>query len=368
MAATILVSTPGYVRIHGVRTGDYDVVLTLFTTISLLSFYLFIQNNNKKQFCITVTALILACLTKGIAGLMFVPAMFLYAICRKELLPMLRWRELYLGFLAFTVFVPGYYLLRETYNAGYISAAWENETNRFAQEKEGHGQPFSFYYHSFIDFAFKPFLVLFGLGVITVLVTKNKAFRDIGRYLLLCSVIFALIISGSTTKHSWYLIPVFPLLSIVCSMPVYIVCRKLYESEWLKQYLRVNILPYALVIIVFIGPLTNSIDKVTKDKGYGGWLQGSEDMGRVFQEILKNGYHYDHQMKAMFDDFQAPMKWYMKAFRLKNIPITGLKDETELMKDDLLIVYSDSLKAHVERKYKTHVVDRNGQATIYRIH
>lgn len=369
IAATILVSTPGYVRLHGVRTGDYDGMLTLFTTISLLCFYLYIQEGSKKYFRYCIAALILGCLTKGIAGLMFAPAMVLYAVFTRKLFPVLKSKELYLALLAFIIFVPGYYLLREMYNPGYFSAVLENEVGgRFYEGKEGHSQPFSYYFISMYDFSFKPFLMFLPLGIAVLFMSRGKPYRNIVLYLLLCSVAYVLAISLSTTKHSWYVIPVLPLLAIIVALPIYIAASAFFDNAWARKYPVLRVISYIFIIGVCYTPLKNSINFAMNVKGEGEWLQGAEDMGKVFQGMLKKGYPYDHRMKAIFEEYQAPQKWYMKACRLKNIPVTQLKNENDLQNEDLLIVYNDSIKSHVETTYSTHVVDQKGLATIYQVH
>jgi 4-amino-4-deoxy-L-arabinose transferase-like glycosyltransferase len=369
IACTILICAPGYVRIHGIRTGDYDGLLALFTTVSVLSFYLFIESGSKKHFWWSIATLILACLTKGIAGLLFVPAMVLYAIFKRKLVPMLKTKEIYLAVLAFLVFVIGYYLLREVYNPGYISAVLDNEVGgRFSEGKEGHAQPFNYYFGSINDFSFKPFIFYLLLGVIVPCINRYKAYRGLILYLLLCCVGFILAISGSTTKHSWYVIPMLPLLSIISAVPVYIACRQGYEWARKKQRLVLHALPYLFLALVFFIPLTDSIKYAMTTKGDGEWQQGAEDMGRVFQKMQKSGYPYDHRMKAVFFEWQGPQKWYMKVLRLKSIPVAQLKSESELQNDDLLIVYDDSMRNHFQTAYDVHVVEERGKAVIFQVH
>lgn len=369
IAVLILISTPGYVRIHGTRTGDYDVMLVLFTTISLLSFYTFIHTDVKKYFWISISALILGCLTKGVAGMLFLPAMLLYSIYQRKLGAMLRSKELYLGILAFIIFVPGYYLLREVYNPGYISAVLENDiSGRYQEVKDNNTGPFSAYFSNLYVYAFKPFMIFLALGIIALFLPKARTFRSISIYLLLCSLTQVLIISGAATKHSWYAMPVLPLLAIVSAMPVYMICEQLYEQGLPKQYLRYNFLPYIFVALVLWKPFVDSVNYALETKGDQGWMEGAQDMSRVFQKMLREGYVYDHRMKAIFADTQTPVKWYMKAARLKKLPLTQLKDTSELLKDDLLILYEDSVRNDIERHFETHIVDQHGRATIYQIH
>ena len=44
IAAFILITSPGYVGHHVTRTGDYDALLVLFTTLFNLCFFIFLEN------------------------------------------------------------------------------------------------------------------------------------------------------------------------------------------------------------------------------------------------------------------------------------------------------------------------------------
>ncbi len=127
ISCVILVSSAGYVRMHGTRSADYDSMLTLFITACSIYYYLYLEEAKGKYLTYTIVCLILACLTKGIAGLMVTPALLLYTLYKKKLLVLLKDKRFYAGLAGFGIFVLGYYLLREHYNPGYIQAVQDNE-------------------------------------------------------------------------------------------------------------------------------------------------------------------------------------------------------------------------------------------------
>src|SRR5690606_20171172 len=59
LSAAILLVSYTYVRLHGVRTGDYDGLLTLFTTIFLFYYYLYLQKEQSRHLLIAMIALTL---------------------------------------------------------------------------------------------------------------------------------------------------------------------------------------------------------------------------------------------------------------------------------------------------------------------
>ena len=80
IAVFVLMTSHGYINIHATRTGDYDALLTLFTTLSGLLFFVYCEKQNYKYLYLFFLFTALAVLTKSITGLLFLPAIFLYSI------------------------------------------------------------------------------------------------------------------------------------------------------------------------------------------------------------------------------------------------------------------------------------------------
>src|SRR4051812_23990930 len=70
LAVLVLITTNGYIHYHISRTGDYDALLTLFTTTSCLFFYAFSETKKIQYLYLFFITLTLGVLTKGIAGLL----------------------------------------------------------------------------------------------------------------------------------------------------------------------------------------------------------------------------------------------------------------------------------------------------------
>ena len=85
----VLITSKGYIDFHVTRTGDYDAMLIFFETAFLLLFltYVLEKNNKTKKIFLYLSALsfALAIFTKGIAGLFFLPAIFIFLVGQKEL-------------------------------------------------------------------------------------------------------------------------------------------------------------------------------------------------------------------------------------------------------------------------------------------
>ena len=127
IACMVLVTANGYIHIHASRTGDYDALLALFTTLFSLSIFLYVEKRSVKYLHVFFAALTLAVLTKGVQGLLFLPAIGLYIILNKQLRELLTNKWFYIDLGIFLLVAGGYYLLREQYNPGYLQMVWENQ-------------------------------------------------------------------------------------------------------------------------------------------------------------------------------------------------------------------------------------------------
>ena len=67
ISCIVLTSTVGYIHVHATRTGDYDSLLTLFTTLYPLLFFSFIETRETKYLYYTFICLTLSVLTKVIS-------------------------------------------------------------------------------------------------------------------------------------------------------------------------------------------------------------------------------------------------------------------------------------------------------------
>jgi 4-amino-4-deoxy-L-arabinose transferase-like glycosyltransferase len=152
-AVIMLISSAGYICLHVVRSAEYDSILTLLITLYCLCFFMLTEINTAKQqrrlWLFFTLGVIFAILTKGIAAMMIMPALFIYALIRGKILWFVRSKETYISAFFIVLIGLGYYYLREHFNPGYIQAVAENELGgRYVQANEGHTEGPWFY----IDF------------------------------------------------------------------------------------------------------------------------------------------------------------------------------------------------------------------------
>ncbi|MBL7706360.1 MAG: glycosyltransferase family 39 protein [Taibaiella sp.] len=348
IATIVLVSSAGYVCEHVARTGDFDGLLILFTTLSCLSFFNFIEKDSYRYLYYFFIFLTLAVLAKSIAGLLFLPAIFIYIICRKKLVSVLKSKHFYLGLLLFITPVILYYVLREHYNPGYFKTVMENEFGgRYFKTLENHNNPFDFYYVLIYEQHFRYWLPITLIGIPIALFHKQIFIRRLGSFSLLCIICFSLVISYSKTKLLWYDAPIYPFLAIITAIPIYtlyaFIAKPFSDADKWKR-----LLPVLGIIIVFIIPYFSTTKRITE-------LQELPEKERVFAisryiikgikgEVPVNGY------KVVAEGYVPHIMAYIYMANEKGINLARIPRE-ELQPGDKLIVEEDPIKELIKQKF-----------------
>lgn len=286
IAVIILVSTPGYVALHGTRTGDFDSLLTLFTLFTACYFFLFIEEEKPQWLWLSSVALIAAVLTKGVAGLFITPALFAFIFLRRKGLWFFRQKQFYRSTLLSIVLIGGYYLLRNHYQHGYWQLVYENELGgRFSQAIELHKGDAYTYFNALTTELYVGWKLLLLPAFLSILVLKNERVRNMLNLCLVSVLSIFFIINSAETKLSWYLLPLYPLLAIICGNFVYQCCQLLALWDAPKTVWKYNVLPFFLVLFLAWTPYVAIIDSNFSDKFNNG-SAGINDAGIYFKEVL----------------------------------------------------------------------------------
>ncbi|UOR06792.1 glycosyltransferase family 39 protein [Hymenobacter aerilatus] len=258
-AALVLMTTIGYNDMHGARTGDYDTLLTLWVTMAALSFFRYIEEGKRSFFIWTSIALTLAVLTKGVAGLFWVPAFALYAATQKRFLWLLRRPEVYAGAVVTIMVVAGYYLAREHYNPGYLKAVSENELGgRLLTTLEKHLYPWYWYLSNMYEEKFWPWVLAFPLAFLHIWRqdgdNKRKRFA---LYVVILVLVHLVVISSASTKLLWYDIPMYPVAAMLIGLSLGRLAENLMAVQQQKEGAAGARLAGALfILVVFAAPIT----------------------------------------------------------------------------------------------------------------
>ena len=319
LAAAALFSMPGYVTYHAARSGEYDSLLTFWTTSYLLAGYLFLHGQPKRRgiwLGVFATAVTFAFLTKTVQGLIFLPTLFVYAALKGQMPTLLRTPAVFVyGFLVIAV-CAGYYILREQIDPGYFSSVLENDLlGRFATVKGNHwGSPF-FYIQDVNAF---PWLIpgLFAAGWLAWRATGEA--RHQAGYVGLAALFYLLGISLSRTKLFWYAMPLLPLVSLMVALglvqagarlaPLMRMTRRARDAAVVALCIVVG----CAIIIVNRRWVENRYAEVTKGltERYGLFLRSNSfrDAGINEAVVVAPG-----SPCGIFDYYIAPIKFYVDA-------------------------------------------------------
>ncbi len=358
LAIIVLITTWGYVDFHGTRTGDYDALLTLFTTSYLLMFFLFLHNNQTKYLYLFFIGLALAGLTKGISAFIFLPMVFGFALYKKQVIPLLKNRHFYAGLSILLVLVGGYYLGREFINPGYLQAVWENELGgRYAGVLDDHSHPFAWYFEKMYHERYTSWFMFLVVAGIVNSFSKDKAKRFLNFYLLFNSIFYLLVISTAQTKLHWYDIPAYPLFAIIIGIFLNdIICRIITSAN-----LNISRPLMAGMIIASIGfkPYYDIFIKT-----YGRQEESEEmarfySMGSYMQLALKNKVDLRNATIVHLGYYSAHLWYYARLLNDRGANITiDLNNFENYSTGDTIMIYQEGSQSYFWHNYNFEIIDR----------
>ena len=289
----VLVTCRGYIRNHVTRTGEYDSMLVLFSTMASICLFLaveaFQKRTQSKYLFLFFFMLTLALLTKGVACMMMMPGLFIYVLLRKKAVSFLSNRSFYIGLSFFLLFGVGYYFLRESLNPGYLKAVWENELGgRYNSTYEGHDGAFSFYLTEMINWQFADYYLLFPIAAIIALAFPANRIRRLAGFSLVTCFTFIFIISAAATKLPHYDAPAFPFLAIITAAlfySIYNILSALMKNRW--PLFPANIAAFILVLLLLTKPYSDMIATVYFPHG-DSWEEGFSNQCRFFQAVASH--------------------------------------------------------------------------------
>jgi 4-amino-4-deoxy-L-arabinose transferase-like glycosyltransferase len=244
---------------HVGRTGDYDALLCLFTLGFVICAGLYIDRQAIVDqtrgpglwIAATAALLVLAILTKSVAGGLAVPGVLAYAMVRRRLFALLAdWRT-WLAFAGAAAVGAGWFVLREWLGPGYLAATWHYDiAGTMLTVQEGY-QRGPAYYASVLLRGFEPAMLL-SPTLLVMLWEPDPKRRRFCLLTGLAALSCLAVISIATTKYYWYAAPVVPLAALSVGVST---------STWLRgrgSWPKSIALRYAMVGLPILLALTAS--------------------------------------------------------------------------------------------------------------
>ncbi len=366
ISCLVLVSSAGYVYLHRSRTADYDATLVFFTTAYILLFFLYLEEGARKYLYGFFAALVLAALTKGIAALILLPALFLYALFSRKLLPVLKDKHTYAGIALFIFFVAGYYLLREHYNPGFIKQVADNELGgRYLHVVDNPGPPITrwFYFDKIISTEFQHWMWWMVAAIISIPFVKDDAVRRLLIYALGAALCQFLVITFSASKFEWYIMPCYPFFAMIAGYMIYLVYEAIQTTDVVKAMLG-KVLAVLFILCISYVPYTQIIAADREPWVANGGLETVNTT--LYLKDMLYGKRPADGYCLVSEEYRADVSWYQELLETKGHPLPTV-DKWELHPGSKAIIFNQGLKEFVEKIYDVKVIDEFRTVKVYEI-
>lgn len=218
LAGLIMLTSAGYVQVHVTRTGDFDALLTLWTTLGSLNWLRYLAEGRNRHAWLTGLFFFLAAFTKGVAGLLFGPGLLVatFALGQGQ---RLRRPAPWLAALALMTGMAAWYAVREHALPGYLQAVWDYELGGPAlNQLEGHTTEVYWYLATLMEVKFTFWLVPALLaGLLGWRLPKDNPGRWLARFVVSVAGTFMLILALTQNRLPWYDAPMYPLLALLAA-------------------------------------------------------------------------------------------------------------------------------------------------------
>jgi len=366
-AALVLLTAPALTANHAARAGDYDATMVFFTTLSALTFWVFLEKGNKKWFLICCLALALGVLTKSVQALLFLPGLAIYALYRRKLLALLWSRTFLMGFVIFLVPVAGFYLSREWAAPGYLNAVVENELlGRYLTVIEFHDQPRWFYYHNLVNERYKPYLLLMLPGFVAGIWSQQQGIRNLTVFATLLTITYFAVITAGKTKLFWYDLPMLPFMALLAALGILAIIQLVTEvlSRFVKPSWPILALPVLVLTLFCYKPYEKAIKRAYKPKD-AYWERDTYIMSHYLRNALR-GKHDLQDTYVLYEGYNTMMMVYLHQLRDQGVN-TEYRYFKTLKPGDKVVTYQPQIKEYLLEHFDAEVVSEYKETTTYQL-
>ena len=369
LSVLVLITSAGFIRLHVVRSGEYDAFLVLFTTIFCLCYFTILEygparKNYRLYWLLFTFAFVCAILTKGIAAMLVTPALFIYTIWQKKLLALLRSKEIYLSAFFIVFFGLGYYFLREHYNHGYLQAVYENELGGRYLKPLFKSSP-SAYIEAIVTYQFKYWLPFAFIGVFAGLRSEDAVERRFTIFGTLIVFILLMVLSAGSTRLDWYDAPIFPFLAFISGSGIYFILKQLFSLDENRGWLKT--LSVFLLIVLLASPAYISIINFDLSEGEDAWDKDSYNLTHLIESKGRGG--------ANLSGYKVMVDWYMwtalnchvRKWQDRGQKMEIVTDVRELKPGDNVMISLEPMKSAIDQVYTHETIETFKNVEIWRI-
>ncbi|MBC6608394.1 glycosyltransferase family 39 protein [Hymenobacter sp. BT188] len=356
LAGLVLITSLGYVRLHVARTGDYDALLTFFQTLLWSSLYRYLVTGRKREAALLTVAVTGAILTKGVAGVLGLPALFLYVLYRRRIGWLLRQPSFYLAAGSTVFLVAGYYGIREWAAPGYWAAVQQNELGgRFDTVLSGHQHPWDYYILAMQELRFAPWHWVLLPTLVLAWRQPRRPLQHAVVLLALFSIVWLLVISNAQTKLEWYDAPVYPALSLLVGLGLWWLGRAVVSTYFAATYNQL-LGALGLIIFVFYAPYQRVLEQIREDRYSDYGLGPNARIGSYLRQLHHDQPLADSLQVLYPGGYDARLTYYQltspQRFQ-KNITIISPGAQKSLRPRQVVVVCDPNEALRLDSLYQT---------------
>ncbi len=349
-----LLTCDGFIAVHIARTGDYDALLAMFTTLYLFLFYLAI---GKKQFSVSTKYLfagsifaILAFYTKTIQGLIFIPAAFLFLLVSTRFRPKVI-LSLAFSMIGILLICMAYYIVRARINPGYIEASIYNDVTGRYFEQVVAPKPWNYYLKHLLNMKFSYLFYSLPFAFFYAYRLRNKAEGKFLFYLISNLLFYFAVIQISQSKGLQYLAPVYPIMAALFGLTFIAFANDIFSI--FKVNAAKPILLFTLIIL-YIFPFISILNKnLTRFDTNGWWsIKYGHYMHRV--ETKQPGLN---PISVLHDGYNAHLDFYLIADQQNQYGIFRKTVVDNLNAGDYVLFCGSGYLTKIEEKFSYQLVD-----------
>ena len=367
----LMASSPGYMGYHVARHGDPDALLALFTTLYSLTFYILLDKypvSRVKLYLLSGIALALAYYTKSIAGIAPAAGLALYTLTQKNGFKVLIDYRFYLTGLFSIALILLYYIVRNYYDEGFLSAVYDQEFKVINNYPGTPKHPESVFYINYLwKSAYKPHFYILPIFIFPLIFGKDKVLKKIILFSFIISLVFLVGQSSIVIKNEWYLSPVYPFLWILTASGIY--GTYLILSDLIKSK-RIAVIVKSLIIFSFIWTFSNQYIKILKNNQKVYTNIYSPEREGYFFKICKSEFPELRNIKIISSEANRATSFYAEKYKYlegADIQLFQTKILPELNIGDTIISCDKIIIEQIEDEYNSEVLLKGKYGNLYKI-
>lgn len=354
LSGAVFAASYAWVFNHAGRSGDYDALLTLFSTSACLCFFLYCTSGHRKWLQAFWVLFTLAVFTKGVVPFFFVPGLALFALYTGMVVALFKNRWLYLGALFFLLFMGSYYAVRLYLTPEFLHNMNLNELGgRFLSALEDNNRPFYHYLANMAKWRYEYWLGFLLIALSLGLSSRQQHIRQYTVFGLFTTASFLLIISLSKTKLFWYDLPVYPFFSIQIGVLLFTAWQNLQllllqrQPKWAQ-----SAIAFGLLAICFTTPLKRIYIHNKGSRESWPWDVDHEirQQGKFLQQAIRTNKNLDGYV-FYYKGHNTHLNFYIKILQARNMQVKLARDTSELLQGRYLVINQPELLETLAGKY-----------------